>query len=162
MTKVETEVFQCLEPIINNLNYELYDVIYEKEGKDNVLRIFIDKSDGLIDINDCELVNNNINDILDEKNFIKGQYLLEVSSPGLERIIRLDKHFKRYLNTEININLYKAIIEGNNSKEIHGILVNYDDESITIKLNDKETKINKKDISIIKTYFDWNNNKIGG
>ena len=70
MTKVEKDVKEIIEKIINDIGYELYDVIYEKEGKDNYLRIFIDKEDG-IDLNDCEAVNNAINDILDEKDPIK-------------------------------------------------------------------------------------------
>ena len=73
MTSLEKKIFEELEPIINGLNISLYDVIYEKEGKDFYLRIFIEK-DGGVDISDCENVNNAINDILDEKDFIKGHY----------------------------------------------------------------------------------------
>ena len=80
---IESKVEKLLEDIIKNLGYELYDVRYEKEGKDYYLRIIIDKLEG-ININDCETVNNAINDILDEADYIKEQYFLEVSSPGLE------------------------------------------------------------------------------
>ena len=76
---IETKVQNLLEKIIENLGYELYDVRYEKEGKDYYLRIIIDKPEG-IDINDCEKVNNEINDILDKADYIKEQYFLEVSS----------------------------------------------------------------------------------
>ena len=108
MTKLENDIFNCLEKIINNLGYELYDVIYEKQGKENHLCIFIDKQNG-INIEDCEIVNNAINDVLDEKNFIKDQYYLEVSSTGLEKRIRLDKHLEKAINTKIRISLYKPI-----------------------------------------------------
>lgn len=67
MTKIEQNVKSLIEPIITNLGYTIYDVIYEKEGQDNYLRIFIDKPEGTIDLNDCEKVNDAINDILDEK-----------------------------------------------------------------------------------------------
>ena len=76
---IESKVEKLLEDIIKNLGYELYDVRYEKEGKDYYLRIIIDKLEG-ININDCETVNNAINDILDEADYIKEQYFLEVSS----------------------------------------------------------------------------------
>ena len=112
--------------------------------------IFIEKENG-VDINDCENANNAINDILDEKDFIKEHYYLEVSSAGLEKTLRLEKHFKDNIGNKIQINLYKQI---NNSKNIVGILKDYDDEKIVIGA-DEILEINKKDISLIKTVFDW-------
>ena len=152
MTKLEKDIFNCLEPIINNIGYELYDVIYEKTGKnDNHLSVFIDKDDG-IQIEDCEKVNNEINDILDDEDFIKDQYFLEVSSPGLERRIRLDKHFEKYLNSLVRINLYKPI---DKEKEIVGELVSFDEDKIKIIFNENELVIERKDISKITTYYDF-------
>ena len=78
----------------------------EVEGKDYYLRIVIDKPEG-IDINDCETVNNAINDILDEADYIKEQYFLEVSSPGLERVLRKDKHLKQNIGNNIEVKLFK-------------------------------------------------------
>ena len=146
MTSLEKKIFEELEPIINGLNISLYDVIYEKEGKDFYLRIFIEK-DGGVDISDCENVNNAINDILDEKDFIKGHYYLEVSSAGLEKTLRLDKHFENNIGNKIQISLYKPI---NNSKNIIGILKDYDDEKVIVE-SDEIIEINKNDISLIKT-----------
>jgi len=150
MTSLEKNIFEELEPIINGLNISLYDVIYEKEGKDFYLRIFIEK-DGGVDISDCENVNNAINDILDEKDFIKGHYYLEVSSAGLEKTLRLDKHFENNIGSKIQISLYKPI---NNSKNVIGILKDYDDEKVIVE-SDEIIEINKNDISLIKTVFDW-------
>ena len=93
---VETKVENLLEPIITNLNYTLYDVQYQKEGKDYYLRVTIDKPGG-ISIEDCETVNRAIDDILDEANLIKESYFLEVSSPGIERILRKPWHFENQI-----------------------------------------------------------------
>ena len=150
MTSLEKKIFEELEPIINGLNISLYDVIYEKEGKDFYLRIFIEKEGG-VDISDCENVNNAINDILDEKDFIKGHYYLEVSSAGLEKTLRLDKHFENNIGNKIQISLYKPI---NNSKNVIGILKDYDDEKVIVE-SDEIIEINKNDISLIKAVFDW-------
>lgn len=150
MTSLEKKIFEELEPIINGLNISLYDVIYEKEGKDFYLRIFIEK-DGGVDISDCENVNNAINDILDEKDFIKGHYYLEVSSAGLEKTLRLDKHFENNIGNKIQISLYKPI---NNSKNVIGILKDYNDEKVIVE-SDEIIEINKNDISLIKTVFYW-------
>lgn len=150
-TNIETRVEELLKSIIENIGYELYDVRYEKEGKDYYLRIIIDKPEG-IDINDCEKVNNAINDILDEADYIKDQYFLEVSSPGLERILRKDKHFEKQIGNEISLKLFKAI---DKQKELIGTLEEYNKEELTIKVDDKTLKINLKDIAIAKTVFNW-------
>ncbi len=151
MTQLENKVRELVEPIINNIGYQVYDIIYEKEGKDNYLRIFID-NDEQINIEDCEKVNNAINDILDEKDYIKSQYFLEVSSPGLERRIRSDKHLEMFKNSKIEVSLYKAI---NKEKIISGILKNFDKDSICVSTGDKEISIDKSNIAKIKNVYNW-------
>lgn len=151
MANIEEKVEQLVKTKIEENGYELYDVEYAKEGKNYFLRIFIDKENG-IDINDCEKVNNAITDILDEANYIKEQYFLEVSSPGIERILKKDKHLESSIGEKVNIKLFKK--DENNKKEYQGILEKYNDEFITIK-GDKETQIERKNISQIKTIYDW-------
>ena len=148
---IESKVTKLLEEKINNLGYDLYDVKYEKEGKDYYLRIIIDKPDG-IDLNDCEKVNNEINDVLDNADYIKDQYFLEVSSPGIERILRKEKHFLKQIGNEISVKLFKPI---NKQKEIIGILKEYNENGIVIKQNHEEIKIDLKDIALAKTIFNW-------
>ncbi len=150
-SNIETKVEQLLEKIIVDLGYDLYDVRYEKEAKDYYLRIIIDKPEG-IDINDCETVNNAINDILDEADYIKDQYFLEVSSPGLERILRKEKHFLSQIGKEVSVKLFKPI---NKQKELIGILEEYNNTELTIKVDDETIKINLKDIALVKTIFNW-------
>ena len=150
-SNIETRVEQLLEKIIVDLGYDLYDVRYEKEAKDYYLRIIIDKPEG-IDINDCETVNNAINDILDEADYIKDQYFLEVSSPGLERILRKEKHFLSQIGKEVSVKLFKPI---NKQKELIGILEEYNNTELTIKVDDETIKINLKDIALVKTIFNW-------
>ena len=148
---IETRVEKRLRPIIEDLNYDLYDVQFVKEGKDYYLRIIIDK-DGTIDIKDCEIVNNAINDILDEEDYIKEQYYLEVSSPGLERILRKKEHFLKQIGNEINVKLFKAI---NKEKELKGILKEYNDNEIILRQDDNDIKIDLKNIALAKTIYEW-------
>lgn len=152
MANIEEKVEILLQPIIEKEGYELYDVEYAKEGKNYFLRIFIDNEKG-IDLNDCEKVNDAITDILDEENYIKEQYFLEVSSPGIERLLRKDKHLKKYIGKEINIKLFKKDENGN--KEYLGILYAFDEENIKIKKDDYQINIERKDISQIKTVYNW-------
>lgn len=137
MTSLEKKVREAVEPIINKLSYEVYDVIYEKVDGENCLQIFIDKNDGYIDINDCEKVNDAITDLLDEKDFIKNEYNLEVSSPGLERRIRDDSQLKKSIGEKVKVNLYKKQ-EGLEQKEVVGILESFDEEKITLKIEDNK------------------------
>ena len=163
MTNIEKSVKQVIEPIINNLGYRIYDVIYEKEGKDNYLRIFIDK-DGIIDLNDCETVNNAINDILDEKDLIKNQYMLEVSSPGLERRIRDDKQLDENINKLIEVHTYgkiniDKIIEQEDSKKSAKQMINENESRKNLKQVYKKNKIiiiDNKTIQGILIRFDDN------
>ena len=119
MAKIENKVEDLVTPKIEKLGYEVYDVEYVKEGKNYFLRIYIDSPKG-IDLNDCEKVNNEIMDLLDEADYIKEQYFLEISSPGIEKILRKDKHLKNNIGAEINIKLFKK--DENGKKEYHGIL----------------------------------------
>ena len=105
-----------------------------------------------IDLNDCEKVNNGINDLLDEADLIKEQYFLEVSSPGIEKVIRKDKHLKDNIDKEIIVNLFKGI---NNKKQIIGILKKFDEDNIYINEDKEMISINKKNISLIKLKYEW-------
>ena len=152
MAKIEEQIEELLESKIKNLGYILYDVEYVKEGKDYYLRIYIDSEKG-ITLDDCELVSNNITDMLDEKDIIKDQYFLEVSSPGVERVLKKDKHLKSNLGAKVQIKLFKPI-DGN--KQFTGILKDFDNESIIIEEDSQTKKIERKNIGQIKTIFDWN------
>ncbi len=149
MANIEKKVENLLKEKIENLGYDLYDVEYAKEGKNYFLRIYIDKPEG-IDLNDCEKVNNEISDILDEANYIKDQYFLEVSSPGIERVLRKDKHLEQNKGKEVAIKLFRK--DENGKKEYQGILKDFNDE--TIMLED-DIIIERKQIAQIKTIYEW-------
>lgn len=152
MASIEEKVEKLLQETIEKMGYELYDVEYAKEGKNDFLRIFIDKLEG-IDLEDCEKVNDGIMDILDEADYIKEQYFLEVSSPGIERILKKDKHLDGAMGEEIEINLFKPI---DKKKSLDGILTGYDNEYITMMFENDEISIPRKDISLIKKKYNWN------
>ena len=151
MARIEDQVQSLLEPIINGLNYELYDVIYTKEGKDYYLRIFIDKEDG-IGIEDCEKVNEAINDILDEKDLIQDSYFLEVSSPGLERRLRKEKHFLKNIGNEVTVKLYRPV---NKKREFTGILKSFENDKIILEVEKELLEFELKDTVNVNTVFNF-------
>ena len=150
MANIEEKIENLTSKTINDLGYDLYDVEYVKEGKDFFLRIYIDSQKG-IDLEDCEKVSNAITEILDKEDYIKEQYFLEVSSPGVERVLRKEKHLKDNIENEIQIKLFKPL---DGQKQYKGILKDFNNDYITI-LNNQEIKIDRKDISQIKTVFNW-------
>ena len=150
MANIEEKVESLVKNTINDLGYELYDVEYAKEGKDYFLRIFIDKPSG-IDLNDCETVNDAINDILDEADHIKDAYFLEVSSPGIERILRKEEHLKSNIGKQIEVKLFKPM---DKQKSLIGTLKNFNQEMLIIELED-EIQIERKNIAQIKTVYEW-------
>ena len=152
MASIEEKVTKLVEPIIENLGYELYDVEYAKEGKNYFLRIFIDNEKG-IDLNDCEKVNDAVNDILDKENYIKEQYFLEISSPGIERVLRKDKHLEKNIGEEVNVKLFKKDETG--AKEYFGKLKEFNQNEIVLETEEYEIKIERKNISQIKTVYNW-------
>lgn len=151
MAKIEEKVEQLVKNPIEKLGYSLYDVEYVKEGPEYYLRIYIDKESG-IDLNDCEKVSNEINEILDRADYIKEQYYLEVSSPGIERKLRKDKHLEQNISKNVEIKLFKK--DNNGKKEYTGKLKAFNQEEIIIE-TDKEIAIERKNIAQIKTVYHW-------
>ena len=150
MANIEEKIESLTSKPITDLGYDLYDVEYVKEGKDYFLRIYIDSEKG-IDLDDCEKVSNAITEVLDKEDYIKEQYFLEVSSPGVERVLRKEKHLKENLENEIQIKLFKPL---DGQKQYKGILKEFNDDYITI-LGKQEIKIDRKNISQIRTVFNW-------
>lgn len=151
MANIENKVQELLEKTIIDLGYDLYDVQYVKEGKDYYLRIFIDNNKG-ISLEDCEKVSNEVSSILDENNLIKEQYYLEVSSPGIERILRKDKHLKDNIGANVEVSMFKPI---DKQKNIIGILNNFDEDKIELDVKNTILKIDRKNISLIKIKYEW-------
>ena len=150
--KIEEKVESLVKDKIEKIGYELYDVIYTKEGSNKILRIVIDSEKG-ISLDDCEKVNNEIKETIDEANPIEEQYFLEISSPGIERVLRKDKHLEKNIGEEVTIKLFKK--DENGKKEYLGKLKDFNQEKIVIEQEEKDINIERKNISQIKTVYNW-------
>lgn len=125
----ESKTEQLLSPIAAQYGVEIYDVEYVKEGSGWYLRAYIDKPEG-VNINDCENVSRALSDALDEEDYIPDAYILEVSSPGLGRTLKKDRHLLKSLGEEVEIKTYKPI---DGQKEFAGILRAYDADTVTLE-----------------------------
>lgn len=148
----EQKTEEILTPIVEEYGFELVDVEYVKEGSTWYLRSYIDKPGG-ISIDDCEMVSRRLSDILDAQDYIEDSYIMEVSSPGLGRPLKKEKDFKRSLGKEVEIRTYRMIEK---QKEFTGILKSYDENSVTIQMEDDTMKtFDKGEIALIRLAFDF-------
>ena len=124
-----TQIYEMVKPIADELNYEIYHIEYVKENGEYYLRIYIEKEGG-ITLNDCEALSRRVSDLMDEKDPIAEDYFLEVSSPGLNRTLYTEAHYKRFVGREVMVKLAKAI---DGKKSIKGILKEVNEENIIVE-----------------------------
>lgn len=150
-SKTETAVWQLAEPIADENGFYVYDIEYVKEGGIWFLRVYVDK-DGGISMDECEDFSRALSDALDAADPISGNYYLEVSSPGIERRLKTEAHFKRYIGSVIDISLYKTV---NGSKLITGTLKNYENNEITVESGGEDITFPLSSVSKANLHFDF-------
>ena len=123
------EIYEMVKPIADELNYDIYHVEYVKENGELYLRIYIEK-DGGITLSDCEALSRRVSDLMDEKDTIKDPYFLEVSSPGLNRTLFTEEHYKRFIGREVMVKFTKSV---DGKKNIKGILKEVNEDSIVVE-----------------------------
>ena len=134
-------VSELVLPYAQQLGYELYDVEYVKEGADYFLRIYIDKPYGVISSDDCERMSRAVDPVLDEHDPVPDSYYLEVSSVGIDRPLKTEKDFLRFMNKMIEVRLYKT---QDGVKEFSGELCAYTDGMFISSLVRRRPKIRKR------------------
>jgi len=147
----EQRTEELLLPIVAKHNVEIYDVEFVKEAGEWYLRAYIDKEGG-VNILDCEAVSRELSDALDMADYIEESYILEVSSPGLGRTLKKDKHLEKSLGEEVEIKTYKPI---DKCKEFAGILKAYDKDTITIENDNNEMIFQRADIAVVRLALDF-------
>ena len=108
MAKTADKIVALINPVIEDMGYELLGVEYVASGKHSILRLYIDSEQG-IGVDDCEAVSRQVSAIMDVEDPIAGQYSLEVSSPGIERPLFTLAHYQRFLGHDISLRLFRPI-----------------------------------------------------
>lgn len=140
-----------LTPIAQANGVSVYDVEYVKEGADYYLRAYIDKPEG-VSILDCENVSRALSDELDREDFIPDAYVLEVSSPGLGRTLKKDRHLQNSIGREVEVKLFKPL-EGR--REFAGRLESFDADSIVILEGEVQRSFQRAQIALIRLAMDF-------
>jgi len=144
--KIEDIVAEFAEPIVSGQSFELVDVEFIKEGTNWYLRIYIDKPGGIA-IDDCQVVSEQISDILDKKDPISQSYFLEVSSPGLDRPLKKESDFERVKGELVEVKVYKPI---DGRKVFEGELIGLIDNKIIIKIDDRDTEFEREQVAVVR------------
>lgn len=131
MSKVSENVLELAAPLAATLGLEVVEVKYEKKHNGMNLTVFIDKAEGRVTINDCEALHRALDEPLDALNpTADAPYTLNVSSPGLDRPLTLDRDFARNMGKKIEVRLYAPLKGG--KKSVCGVLTAFDDKSFTV------------------------------
>lgn len=146
---IASEVESLLTPVIEGLGYAVWDVQFRKVGADFTLTVTIDSEDG-ISIDDCELVHRTIDPLLDEADPIDVAYILEVSSPGIEREIRTDAHIVACMGEEIEAKLFAPL---NGSRVFVGRIAGYEGGVLRLATEGGEVEIPRASISAMNTTY---------
>ena len=147
----EMKTQELLGPIAQENGVEIYDVEYVKEGSDYYLRAYIDKEGG-VNILDCEKVSRALSEALDKEDFIPDAYILEVSSPGLGRTLKKDKHLEKSIGQTVEVKLFSPV---DKCKEFTGILQGFDEECVTILEGDAPRTFARPQIALIRLALDF-------
>ena len=156
MSKIIEQIEKIAQPITDELNLELVDVEFVKEGRTWFLRVFVDNPEAPIDIEQCATVSERLSEILDELDPIEQNYFLEVSSPGAERPLKKEKDFENAIGKFIYIKTYEPILD---AKEFEGNLLSYNEDEVEIEVKIKTRRktivIPRPKIAVIRLAIDF-------
>ncbi len=150
-SKLEQQILEYAKPVAEENDCYIYDVEYLKEGKSRTLRIFADKEGG-ISLDECEAISRQMSDLLDAHDPIRENYMLEISSPGIERRLTQDWHFQKYLGEMVDVGLYKAV---DGTKQLNGTLKSFSEGEIIIETENGDMTIMQSETTSVKLHFDF-------
>lgn len=147
--KIKDQVQEILSSYLAESGLELWNVEFVKEAKDWFLRVYIDKPEGsdepYVSIEECEKVSRYLSEILDSEDPIEQNYYLEVSSPGMDRELITEEHFRRFEGSLVDMKLYKAL---DGRKEITAVLVSSEGDVFRLRdENENEFEIEKSQVA---------------
>ena len=142
------------EKILLENGLEIVDIEFKKEGKNKILRYYLERLEGRVSLDELGSANKILSDLLDELDLIDEEYILEVSSPGVNRVIKKEKDFIKFMGELIDVKLFSPIeIDKNKFKKINGYLVDYNKDILTVKVDEEDIKIPMKQISKVNLSF---------
>ena len=152
MSKLTESIEEKIKEDVVCLGYEIEYVEYVKEGEQKIFRVVIDKENTSLTTEDCEIVSRKVEDKVDSIMAKDDTYILEISSPGLERALKNTRLFKKYIGCKVRVKMYKKI---NDTKELIGTLLEADDEMIILLVEDNKIEIERENIAAANTVYNF-------
>lgn len=149
LTEAVKIAFEVGDDIAEKLGLYLVDAEFVKEGKDNFLRLYIDKPGG-VGIDECEKFSNAFGEVYDKIDPISEEYCLEVSSPGVERVLKTKREYDYFKGREVAVKLYAAI---DGKKEFEGILKDFDGERVIVSVDETDVSFTQKEAVFVRLAF---------
>mgnify|MGYP000860136766 FL=1 len=150
--RVEHLTEQMALPVVEDLNCELVDVEYKKEVSQWYLRIYIDKQPDGVTVEDCQELSERVGKLLDESDPIPHSYFLEVSSPGLDRILKKDADFERYKGSRVDVSLYRS---RKGIKKFTGELIGWKDDQLVIRDQEKVYSFPRSEVAVVRLSIEF-------
>ncbi len=147
MSKITQAVWTLAQPVVEKHGCELWDVEYVTEAGSRYLRVYIDKPDGVVGIDDCEAVSRELDVLLDETDPIPDSYVFEVSSAGAERELKRPSDFERFLGSNVEVRFFKSI---DGRKSVIGELTGYENGDVTIRVGENTKTYLKTQIAQVR------------
>lgn len=147
------EMIALAMPAIESQNCELVDAEYKKEGTQMILRFYIELKEGRVSLDECAAVSELISKEIDARDDIRDNFILEVSSPGVERVLKKPSDYVRFSGEKVDVALYKAY-EG--EKKFTCVLKGYDDGNILFEKDGKDFALRESEVSKMNLHFDFN------
>ena len=151
MAQASKQIQELLEPAVSALGYELLGVEHMAQGRHSLLRLYIDSPDG-ITVDDCERVSHQVSGVLEVEDPIKGQYTLEVSSPGMDRPLFKRAHYERFVGAEVQIRLLHPL---NGRRKYKGKLLGLRDDTVLVEVDGQEVALAWVDIDKAHLVPQW-------
>jgi len=139
---LKNEITEAIKPIVSAMGYEMWGLSISQQNNSLKLTLYIDSEKG-IKINDCEKVSHQVTHLLDTEKLCDSDYVLEVSSPGFDRVLITSEHFNKYINEEVKVRLKWLV---NNRKNIKGLIENVTEDYVIINENNETYKIKYESI----------------
>ena len=134
---MQDELEKIFAPTINDMGYELWGCEHLSQGKHSLLRIYIDKAEG-IGIEDCQAVSHQVSALLDVEDPIPGNYSLEISSPGIPRPLFSSWQYQRYIGQAVQVKMYKPV---NGKRKLSGTIVSASESSVVLNINNEHQEL---------------------
>ncbi len=150
--RIRDLVWSLAEEPAKNVGVSIWDVEFQKEGGEYYLRVYIDRVPDGVTSDDCENMASQLNPLLDEADPIDHSYIFEVSSPGIERKLRLPEHYQACIGETVRVKCYQA---GDGQKQFVGTLESYRDGDIVVRDGEGAHPVEKKNIALCRIEFDF-------